>query len=216
MKYQLVIFDLDGTLVDTIADLGAAVNKALARYNLPTHTLDEYRAMVGHGVRSLCQLAMPEQLRDDEQLLDGILAEFMLYYRAHIVDHSRAYDGMLDLVQELKAAGVKMAVASNKFEEGTLSIVSELFPEGSFGLICGAREGLPLKPDAAVVDYILGQLGGSKESTVLVGDSGTDAKTAAAAGIASIGVAWGFKPEQAREQCGLFAQTPAELRGLLL
>ena len=126
MRYELVIFDLDGTLVDTIEDLGTAVNYALSLRKLPEHTMEEYRGMVGHGVRNLVEVALPEQQRDSATV-DSCLADFLTYYKAHIDVNTRPYEGMQDLLSRLSAEGAKLAVASNKFQEGTETIVGKFF-----------------------------------------------------------------------------------------
>ncbi|MCR5351981.1 MAG: HAD-IA family hydrolase [Bacteroidales bacterium] len=216
MKYKLVIFDLDGTLVDTIADLGAAVNVALEMRHLPLHTLEEYRTMVGNGVRKLVQRAMPAELQGDEALLDALLADFMDYYIAHIDDRSAPYPGIPELLQELDAAGVRLAVASNKFQSGAEKLVHRIFPEMHFAAILGGAPGRPLKPDPAVVREICAAAGVEPGQTALVGDSGTDMATAAAAGIPAIAVTWGFRPEAARAAADRVAETAAELRDLLI
>ena len=216
MNYKLVIFDLDGTLVDTIADLGAAVNEALRMKELPLHTLEEYRKMVGNGVRKLVQRAMPEPLQGDEKLLDALLADFMTYYIQHIDDKSAPYPGIPELLAELDAAGCKLAVASNKFQSGAEKLVGRLFPQVPFAAVCGGGDGRPLKPDPAVIRQICEATGIAPEQTVLVGDSGTDMATAAAAGIPSVAVTWGFRPEDARKAAGQIAETAAELRQILI
>ncbi|MBR5075910.1 MAG: HAD-IA family hydrolase, partial [Bacteroidales bacterium] len=178
MKHKLVIFDLDGTLVDTIADLGTAVNVALEMRKLPLHTLEEYRKMVGNGVRKLVQRAMPEQLQGDETLLDALLADFISYYIEHIDDKSAPYPGVPELLVELDAAGCKLAVASNKFQSGAEKLVGRLFPQVPFVAVCGGGDGRPLKPDPAVIRQICDAAGEPLEQALLVGDSGTDMATA--------------------------------------
>ena len=216
MKHKLVIFDLDGTLVDTIADLGTAVNVALEMRNLPLHTLEEYRKMVGNGVRKLVQRAMPEQLQGDEKLLDALLADFMSYYIEHIDDKSAPYPGVPELLAELAAAGFKLAVASNKFQSGAEKLVGRLFPQVPFVAVCGGGDGRPLKPDPAVIRLICDAAGEPLEQAVLVGDSGTDMATARAAGIPAFAVTWGFRPEDARKTADRIADTAAELREILI
>ena len=216
MKHKLVIFDLDGTLVDTIADLGTAVNVALEMRNLPLHTLEEYRKMVGNGVRKLVQRAMPEQLQGDEKLLDALLADFMSYYIEHIDDKSAPYPGVPELLAELAAAGFKLAVASNKFQSGAEKLVGRLFPQVPFVAVCGGGDGRPLKPDPAVIRLICDAAGEPLEQAVLVGDSGTDMATARAAGIPALAVTWGFRPEDARKTADRIADTAAELREILI
>ena len=186
-RYKVLVFDLDGTLLDTIADLGEAVNYALEKRGFPPHTLAEYRGMVGNGVRKLVERACPVNL------LDECLADFMAYYESHIDVHTAPYAGMPELLEELSAAGVALAVASNKFQSGAEYLVRKLFPGIPFVAILGNREGFPLKPDPAIVETVLKQAGVAKADAALVGDSATDMKTAANAGIPGIAVAWGYQ-----------------------
>lgn len=186
-RYKALVFDLDGTLLDTIADLGEAVNYALEKRGFPPHTLAEYRGMVGNGVRKLVERACPVNL------LDECLADFMAYYESHIDVHTAPYAGMPELLEELSSAGVALAVASNKFQSGAEYLVRKLFPGIPFVAILGNREGFPLKPDPAIVETVLKQAGVAKADAALVGDSATDMKTAANAGIPGIAVAWGYQ-----------------------
>ncbi len=216
MNWKLVIFDLDGTLIDTIDDLAAAVNYALERKGLPLHGRDEYTLMVGHGVRNLVQRAMPDSLKEDKALHESLLSDFLEYYCAHINIHSRPYVGMVELLDELQSWGVKLAVASNKFQAGTQALIGKFFPGVDFAAVLGGREGMPLKPDPAVVRLILKAASAAPEDAVMVGDSATDTATAAASGIKSIAVLWGFRPAEAAASADYTARTVAELRALLL
>lgn len=216
MKWQLIIFDLDGTLINTIEDLGIAVNHALADHSFPQHEISEYKGMVGHGVRNLVWRSMPEALKDDEHLLDVLLADFMDYYYRHIDEHSRPYDGMPELLSELQADGVRLAVASNKFQSGTDALMRRFFPDIHFASVLGGRKGVPLKPDPAVVGTILEAAGVSQAETVMVGDSATDIATAAAGKVESIAVTWGFRPKEAIQGAGSVVDTVQQLRGKLL
>jgi len=241
MIYDLVIFDLDGTLIDTIADLGEAVNYALQKRGWPLHSIEEYKGMVGHGVRNLVIAAMPEDKREDA-IIDACLADFKEYYTAHIDVHTRPYPGMQDLVRDLDAAGVKLAVASNKFQSGAEHLVKEFFPQ-PFVAILGDRPGAPLKPDPQIVAEVMaaatervprgvktgfgffrsveknkscGAADDVAAKAVLVGDSATDMRTAANGGIDSIGVSWGFRPRADLEPlAGHVVDTVDELRSLL-
>ena len=221
----LVLFDLDGTLIDTIRDLSTAVDHALGLRGLPGHTLDEYRGMVGHGVRDLVYRALPEKLRGDEAYLDACLADFKAYYTDHIDVYTRPYAGMPELLADLQAAGVKLAVASNKFQSGTEHLVHEFFPGIRFCTILGNREGYPLKPSPEIVDETLRVSGVPRERAVLVGDSLTDMQTASNGGIRAIAVSWGFCPRENLVGGGSLspfadrasiADSVAELRRLLL
>ena len=194
MKYRLVLFDLDGTLLDTLDDLSEAVNHALVLRGLPQHTRDEYMTMVGHGVRNLVKQALPEGIQADDALIDYALADFKAYYTAHIDVHTHPYPGMVKVVQSLHEAGVQLAVTSNKFQEGAEYLVGKMFPGIPFAAVLGNRPGFPLKPDPEIVGEVLRRTGIRPEDAVLVGDSPTDMKTAANGSIAAIAVTWGYRP----------------------
>ena len=193
MQYKVVIFDLDGTLIDSLEDLGTAVNHAMDQKGFPRHTLAEYRQMVGHGVRNLVMQALPASLQADDALVDECLGVFKAYYTAHIDVHTRPYPGMEDLLRHLHENGVLLAVASNKFQSGTEHLVAKLFPGIPFVAILGNREGYPLKPDPEIVGEVLRKAGVSRSEAVMVGDSLTDMKTAENGGIRGIAVSWGYR-----------------------
>ncbi len=201
---KLAIFDLDGTLIDTIEDLGTAVNHALGLRGLALHSMAEYRDMVGHGVRNLVKDALAGSLgrQPEDALVDSALADFVDYYVAHIDVHTRPYPGIQALLSKLQGKGLKLAVASNKFQEGAEKLVKEFFPDIRFVAVLGNSPELPLKPDASVVQLVLDKAGVSREEAVFVGDSATDMKTAANGGVRSIGVSWGFRPRTDLEQSG--------------
>ena len=201
---KLAIFDLDGTLIDTIEDLGTAVNHALGLRGLALHSMAEYKDMVGHGVRNLVKDALAGSLgrKPEDALVDSALAAFVDYYVAHIDVHTRPYPGIQALLSKLQGKGLKLAVASNKFQEGAEKLVKEFFPDIRFVAVLGNSPELPLKPDAAVVQLVLDKAGVSREEAVFVGDSATDMKTAANGGVRSIGVSWGFRPRTDLEQSG--------------
>ena len=201
---KLAIFDLDGTLIDTIEDLGTAVNHALGLRGLALHSMAEYKDMVGPGVRNLVKDALAGSLgrQPEDALVDSALADFVDYYVAHIDVHTRPYPGIQALLSKLQGKGLKLAVASNKFQEGAEKLVKEFFPDIRFVAVLGNSPELPLKPDAAVVQLVLDKAGVSREEAVFVGDSATDMKTAANGGVRSIGVSWGFRPRTDLEQSG--------------
>ena len=149
MDANMVIFDLDGTLIDTIGDLAAAVEHALSQGGFPGHTVGEYRNMVGHGIRNLVTRALPEGSPDD--VIDVTLERFVEYYTEHIDVLSRPYPGIPELLGTLVSEGFTLAVASNKFQEGTESLIRRFFPEIPFVKILGNAPGLPLKPDPEVI-----------------------------------------------------------------
>ena len=216
---KLVIFDLDGTLINTIEDLGAACDYALGLRNLKGHSVEDYTDMVGHGVRRLVQLALEKSMGRgvEDSLVDEVLADFTRYYVEHIDVNTRPYPGMVEILKRLDKKGVRLAVASNKFQEGVELLVREFFPEVSFVAVLGNKVGLPLKPDAGVVELALKNAGVSRADCVLVGDSGTDIRTAKNAGVRCIGVTWGFRPERDLVEAGAdrIAHSSAELAEML-
>ena len=193
MKYDIVIFDLDGTLLNTIGDLAASVDYVMRSRNLPEHTDAEYRQMVGGGIKRLVERALPEELAANEEYVDECVAQFRRYYVDNIDRHTVPYEGMCELLADLERGGVKLAVASNKFQHGTDRLVSKFFSDIDFVAVEGNREGAPLKPDPQIVTGILSRAGIAPERAVMIGDSGIDIRTAQAAGIDAIGVAWGFR-----------------------
>lgn len=233
---KIVFWDLDGTLIDTLDDLGAAVNHALALRDLPQLGPDDFRKMVGRGVRNLVAQAVekaagdavekaagdavadgsrpaPEDVRADAYI-DSALADFKEYYCANIDVFTRPYPGMPELLSELSKAGMKMAVVSNKFQEGTERLVKEFFPDVDFVAILGNRPGWPLKPSPEIVEDVLRRVDGggepgisradgggepgisiSRADAILVGDSPTDMRTAANGRIDAIAVTWGYSSQ---------------------
>ena len=151
---DLVIFDLDGTLLDTIGDLAVACNAVLALRGLPQHSYEEYCHFVGNGIMRLVERALPEELRTPYTVA-AVRADFVKYYTEHIDAYTKPYDGIPELVAGLVRRGVRIAVASNKFQAGTEKLVRLFFPDVPFAAVFGQREGVPLKPDPAVVEEIL-------------------------------------------------------------
>ena len=191
MRYKLVIFDLDGTLLDTIDDLKEAVNHAMRLRGFPTFTRDEVMAMVGHGARNLMRKALPVGHKDD--MVDAAYNDFRAYYITHIDVHTKPFPGIQDLLSNLTKEGVMLAVASNKFQEGTEHLIKEFFPEIPFVAVLGGRPDFPLKPDPEIVNEVLRKAGIKKEDAVMIGDSDTDMETAANGGVMGIAVNWGYR-----------------------
>lgn len=190
---RLIIFDLDGTLLNTIGDLADAVDYVMRSRNLPEHTNAEYRQMVGGGIKRLVERALPTELAQNEQYVEECVAQFRRYYVDNIDRHTIPYDGITELLHKLQSKGVMLAVASNKFQHGTERLVAKFFGDVEFIAIEGNREGAPLKPDPEIIHTILRKAGVERSDAVMVGDSGIDIRTAIAAGIDSIGVSWGFR-----------------------
>lgn len=193
MNKKIIIFDLDGTLLNTIGDLADAVDYVMRSRNLPEHTNAEYRQMVGGGIKRLVERALPKELAQNEQYVEECVAQFRRYYVDNIDRYTIPYEGITELLHKLQNDGVMLAVASNKFQHGTERLVAKFFGDIEFVAIEGNREGAPLKPDPKIIHNILHKAGVEHSDAVMVGDSGIDIRTAAAAGIDSIGVSWGFR-----------------------
>lgn len=211
---MLAIFDLDGTLLDTVADLGGAVNHTLAAHGLPQFELPEYKMKVGRGMRNLVKAALPGTHQEDA-FVDSFLGEFLDHYLSHIDVRTRPYPGIPEMLGELDSMGVKIAVASNKIQKGTEHLVREFFPDIPFAAICGNSPGFPLKPDPALVQYIMDRAGASKEETFMVGDSGIDITTAHNAGIRVIAVTWGFRPREDLLEADFTTDVAAEITEII-
>lgn len=190
---QLVIFDLDGTLLNTISDLGAATNYALRTCGYPEHHLSTYPNMVGNGITRLIERALPEDLRDNAEIVEKVREHFKEYYDRHQTDLTVPYPGIPELLRELSAMGVKVAVASNKYHAAVGSLIKHYFPDINWSAVEGQKEGIPTKPDPSIVFEILAKCPTRKSKVLYVGDSGVDMETARRACVDSCGVTWGFR-----------------------
>lgn len=214
--YQTVIFDLDGTLLNTLEDLADAGNWVCRRNGWPEHSLKEFRAMVGHGIPNLVERFSPEGCRSP-LLMVNTLAQFSQYYGAHNMDKTLPYAGMEELAAELKKRGVQMAVYSNKADDFSRQIVEHFFP-GVFSLVRGKVRGVPVKPDPTGVRQVLAELNADPAATLFVGDSSVDMETAHNAGLPACGVTWGFRSRESLEAAGaeFLADTPEQLAAVIL
>lgn len=192
---QLVIFDLDGTLVNTIDDLAEATNYALKQCGFPKHSLEAYPMMVGNGVLRLIERALPEDVRNGETI-GKMQHHFVEYYDKHCTNLSRPYPGVSELVEDLVSEGIKIAVASNKYQAAVDRIVRHYFPNVIWSAIEGQKPGVPTKPDPSIVFEILSIVPTPKTKVLYVGDSGVDMVTAQRACVESVGVTWGFRSEE--------------------
>ncbi|MBD5321766.1 MAG: HAD family hydrolase [Bacteroides sp.] len=190
---QLVIFDLDGTLLNTIADLGAATNYALRVSGYPEHNIASYPMLVGNGVTRLIERALPEDERSPEKVAE-LRAKFREYYDQHLADATQPYPGIHGMLRELTDMDVKLAVASNKYHEAVETLIARFFPDIPWSAVEGNKEGVPVKPDPSIVFDILGKVPTRKTKVLYVGDSGVDMETARRACVDSCGVTWGFRP----------------------
>lgn len=192
MKHA-VIFDLDGTLLNTLGDLRAATNHALEVRGLPPHSMEEIRQFIGNGIRLLICRAMPEGTPEAE--IDAALDDFKAYYAAHIHDRTVPYDGIPQLLTALRKRGIKVAVLSNKIDSASQQLIEYFFP-GKTDVVFGEHVGVPRKPDPTSCRMVMQQLGVQPEQVLYVGDSGTDMQTAKNAGLYAVGVTWGFRSKE--------------------
>lgn len=212
---KAVIFDLDGTLLNTLGDLTAAVNHALTVHGLPTRTEAQVRTYVGDGVRELVVRACPAGT--DEATRAGVMAAYLPYYAAHNMDLTRPYEGVLSLLDDLRTAGYRIAVVSNKHDAGTQALCGKFFAD-YLDLTVGADGSRPLKPAPDGVLYALSQLQVAPEDAWYVGDSVQDVRTAHNAGVRCVAVTWGFQDADrlAAENPTVMAHTVAELKAAIL
>lgn len=212
MKYRLVIFDLDGTLLNTLDDLAASVNYALDVNGFPQRTVSEVKAFVGNGIRNLIKRAVPDGA-DDAQT-EGVFDAFKEHYSLHCADKTRPYDGVTGLLERLRGNGVLTAVLSNKADFAVRSLCEDYFPS-LLDCAVGEREaeGIPKKPAPDAVNLILSQFGVERKDAVYVGDSDVDVQTAVNAGLDLIAVDWGFRERELLEKCGaeIIVSDPEEI-----
>lgn len=192
---QLVIFDLDGTLLNTIQDLGVAANYALESCGFPVHDMSAYPFFVGNGVTRLLERVLPENARNEENVA-RLREYFMAYYEDHKADYTTIYDGIKDLLTALVESGVKLAVASNKYHKAVVEMIKIYFPDVEWVAVEGQKTDYPVKPDPSIVFDILSKSPTPKSQVLYVGDSGVDMETARRACVESVGVTWGFRPEK--------------------
>ena len=190
---RLVIFDLDGTLLNTIEDLGEAANYALEKTGYPTHSIASYPYFVGNGVSKLLQRVLPEDARTEENV-NELRKYFMEYYEVHNTDNTKPYPGITELLEQLQDDGVKLAVASNKYDSAVKKLITHYFPQIKWAALEGQKEGVPVKPDPSIVFEILSKCPTKKSDVLYIGDSGVDMETARRACVTSCGVTWGFRP----------------------
>jgi phosphoglycolate phosphatase len=193
--YSAVIFDMDGTLLDTLEDLGDCMNRVLARAGYPTHPIEDYRYFVGDGMRNLVKRVLPEWDRNDRRIRQ-LQAEMAEEYHRHWADKTEVYPGIAPLLDELVRRGVKRAILSNKPHEFTRIMADRYFGAWHFDPVLGARDGVPRKPDPAAALQICSQWGLSPQQVVYAGDTNTDMQTARRAGMFALGVLWGFRPKE--------------------
>lgn len=214
--YRTVIFDLDGTLLDTIGDLAAAANYVCQKNGWPEHTVDEIMGMVGHGIPNLVKQFSPADVRSP-LILINTTAQFSQYYGAHNMELTKPYPGIPELLARLRAEGVRLAVCSNKADQFSKVIAEHYFP-GVFDFVRGNLSGKPVKPDPTSALEIMEALNAEPETTLMVGDSSVDIRTGHNAGIRACGVTWGFRSRDSLVEAGadFLADTSAELEQILM
>lgn len=215
MKYKLAIFDLDGTILDTLEDLKNSVNFALQQNNMPARNIDEVRKFVGNGIRKLIERAVPEGTSADAQ--EQVFQTFNEYYAIHCADSTKPYIGIVNMLQELKKCGVKCAVVSNKSDYAVQPLCQHYYP-GIFDIAVGVKEGIRPKPNPDAVLSVMQQFGVSQKDTIYIGDSDVDIKTAENANVAAIAVLWGFRAKEVLLEAGAtkFAANADELAAGIL
>lgn len=213
MRYQLAIFDLDGTILDTLQDLHLCVNYALQKNHLPERTLSEIRQFVGNGIRKLIERSVPADLPEK---IDPVYEDFTSYYPQHYADHTMPYAQIPEVIQTIRNAGLLTAVVSNKADYAIQSLCETYFP-GLFDSVAGEKTGIPRKPAPDSVLSVLTALQCSPDQAVYIGDSEIDIQTAKNAGLSCISVTWGFRSEAFLKEhhAGILISTPAELIPLL-
>lgn len=213
--YKAVIFDLDGTLVDSLTDIAACMNHTFEAFGYPTYSVDEYRFLVGSGIRTIAEKKLPDLPEAD---ICTLVEAYEPYYIEHNSDTTKVFDGIHEMIDALKKNGVKMAVLSNKPHNQAVSVVNKYFKEGTFDVIWGRMEKFPLKPDPTSVLAMLEEMGASPEDSVYVGDMEGDMLVARNAHMAEIGVSWGIRGEKSFIDIipAALANTPKELCELIL
>jgi len=217
MKYKLAIFDMDGTILNTIEDLCDATNYTLSLYGMPTHTIDEVKFFVGNGILTLLSRAVPKGT--DEETVKKLYETFLPYYQKHCQDKTKPYDGIVELIQILKAAGCKTAVVSNKTDIAVKELANTYFPN-LFDIAIGENEaaGIAKKPAPDEVDLALNALGIDRKDSVYIGDSNVDVETAKNSMMDLIAVDWGFRSHSFLVEMGVstIVSTPTEILNIIL
>ena len=216
MRYRAVLFDFDGTLLDTLRDLAESVNSVLSRSGFPEHSLEAYRHFVGEGIEELARRVLPEGHRE-EATITRTLTDVRQEYRQRWPNHTRPYEGIPELLDALTARRVKMAIVTNKPDDSTRTMAARLLPRWKFDVIVGATTEMPRKPDPKGALEAARRLRLSPEAILYVGDSDIDMKTANAAGMYAVGVLWGFRSadELIRNGAKVLIRKPLELLELL-
>ena len=213
---RLIVFDLDGTLLNSLEDLADSANWVLEQHGFPTHPVDAYRYFVGDGVRKLIERILPQEERTDARI-EQCRQEFVAYYKVHMEDKTSVYEGITELLVELKNRGLKIAVATNKVHIAVKPLMEKYFPEIRFDSMIGQREGVPVKPAPQIMFDILRETGCEPSEALHVGDTATDMQLAHNAGVTPVGVLWGYRPLEELQEAGakFIIEKPEELLRLV-
>ena len=213
MQYKAVIFDLDGTLVDSLADLSDSVNLMLESYGFPPHEMEQYRYFVGNGSKKLMERTLPRDKAASAEFVEEALVKYKAIYKERLLEKTRPYNGVRELLAELKSRGIPLAVCTNKHNDAALTIVKILFAPGTFEEVLGDRPGFPKKPNPATPLKIASHLGVKPDEVAYLGDTSVDMETAGHAGFLPVGVLWGFRPEEELVKSGakVLLKAPLEL-----
>lgn len=213
---KLIIFDLDGTLLNTLDDLADAANYVLSNHGFPTHPVDAYRYFVGNGMPTLITRILPEGQKEGA-IYETCFKEFLEYYTLHMHDKTTIYEGLIDTLEALQSRGIQLAVATNKVQTALAPLMAEYFPTIRWAALFGQRPGVPTKPDPQIVYDILDQTGFQKQETLYLGDTNVDMQTAHGAGLTAVGVLWGYRPRPELEEANaeFIIKHPSEILTLL-
>lgn len=213
---RLIVFDLDGTLLNSLEDLADSANWVLEQHGFPTHPVDAYRYFVGDGVRKLIERILPQEERTEARI-EQCRQEFVAYYKVHMEDKTSVYEGITELLVELKNRGLKIAVATNKVHIAVKPLMEKYFPEIRFDSMIGQREGVPVKPAPQIMFDILKETGCEPSEALHVGDTATDMQLAHNAGVTPVGVLWGYRPLEELQEAGakFIIEKPEELLRLV-
>lgn len=213
-----VIFDMDGTLLNTLEDLAGAGNHVCELHGWPTFAVDAYRYKVGNGMLKLVERFMPAEYAGDSAMFGRTYHEFCAYYAQHKEDHTHVYPGISSMLERIKQAGVRTAVLTNKDHDAALPLAEKYFSAGAFDLVQGRIDAFPPKPEAPITLHVMEQLGACAQGALYVGDSNVDVQTGHNAGIKVAGVTWGFRGREELEQAGAdyVVDSAEELQNLIL
>ena len=213
MKYKAAIFDLDGTLIDSLADLGDSANEMLASYGFPTHTIEEYRYFVGNGSRKLIERCLPQEKAKDSSLVDEALSRYKACYDKNLTHKTKCYAGIEEMLQTLQEKNIPLGICTNKHQSAADEVCQKLLAKHTFVEIIGDRPGLPRKPDPQKVLAIADKMGVKPAEVAYFGDTSVDMETARNAGFLPVGVTWGFRPWEELVETGakVLLDTPMEL-----